>query len=339
MLQFDIVLQKQNLKRPHRDVHMAMYMPSHGEFLLEKLAQQGLKPGLIFGLDDFCLRPELLNYSDAEILIVCGADQHFHEEFLQAWKKVRKNYAYRTLLTSEPIYSPAAFYFDEYQQAERKHERFIETFVPHSVFYNSLLDFQPSENKYKASFERYLYSLADPELFRGAVLPWDQKKQGLLYLGKAEAWAYSRLQAQAWQRLQQLEYFLAQERLYFEGHQLSYTFRQCYQAANAFRFQLQPRSGYFFHTARTVQSAIVGTVPVVLLHRDYLPFFQAEAPWAKPDHNLLLGIDGEYDVLLDKLADLDLGQYIQAHLAELLEAGSISQSVQVLVDSIRRNLA
>jgi hypothetical protein len=338
MLQFDIVLQKQNLKRPHRDVHMAMYMPSHGEFLLEKLAQHGLKPGLIFGLDDFCLRPELLNHSDAEILIVCGADQHFDLDFLRAWQKVKKTYLYKTLLTSEPIYSPAAFYVDEYNNAARKHERFVETFVPHSVFFNSLLDFQPSENKYRASFERYLYSLADPELFRGTRLSWAEKKQGLLYLGKAEAWGYSRLEPHAWQRLQQLEYFLAQDRLYFEGHQQSYTFRQCYAAANCFRFQLQPRSGYFFHTARTVQSAIVGTVPVVLLPRDTLPLFQAEAPWARPNHNLLVGFDGEYDLLLEQLADLDLGEYIQANLAELLAAGTISTAVQALVDSIGRNL-
>lgn len=338
MLQFDIVLQKQNLKRPHRDVHMAMYMPSHGEFLLEKLAQHGLKPGLIFGLDDFCQCSDLLNYSDAEILIVCGADQHFDVEFLRAWQKVRKPYAYKSLLTSEPIYSPAAFYVDEYNNAVRKHERFVETFMPNSVFYNSLLDFQPSEAKYRASFARYLYSLADPALFQGQILPWSQKKQGLLYLGKAEAWGYSRLHSQAWQRLQQLEYFLAQDRLYFEGHQLSFTFRQCYEAANQFRFQLQPRSGYFFHTARTVQSAIVGTVPVVLLHRDYLPLFQAEAPWAKPDHNLLLGFDGEYEVLLDKLCDPVIGEKIQANLGELLAAGSISQAVQALVTAIERAL-
>lgn len=338
MLQFDIVLQKQNLQRPHRDVHMAMYMPSHGEFLLEKLAQHGLKPGLIFGLDDFCLRPELLNQSDAEILIVCGADQHFDADFLKAWQKVHKNYLYKSLLTSEPIYSPAAFYVDEYNHAARKHERFVEAFVPNSVFYNSLLDFQPSESKYRASFERYLYSLADPELFRGVSLPWEQKKQGLLYLGKAEAWSYSRLPAAAWQRLQQLEYFLAQDRLYFEGHQQSYTFRQCYTAANRFRFQLQPRSGYFFHTARTVQSAIVGTVPVVLLHRDCLPLFLAEAPWARPGHNLLVGFDGEYEQLLAQLADLDLGLRVQANLAELLAAGTISTAVQALVDSIGRSL-
>ncbi|MGE3724004.1 MAG: hypothetical protein AB7I41_00525 [Candidatus Sericytochromatia bacterium] len=338
MLQFDIVLQKQNLKRPHRDVHMAMYMPSHGEFLLEKLAQHGLKPGLIFGLDDFCLRPELLNHSDAEILIVCGADQHFDADFLRAWQKVKKTYMYQSLLTSEPIYSPAAYYVDEYQNAARKHERFVEAFVPHSVFYNSLLDFQPSENKYRASFERHLYSLADPELFRGQILPWEEKKQGLLYLGKAEAWGYSRLPPQAWQRLQQLEYFLAQDRLYFEGHQQSYTFRQCYAAANRFRFQLQPRSGYFFHSARTVQSAIVGTVPVVLLQRDVLPLFLTEAPWARPNHNLLLGFDGEYDVLLEQLNDPELGAYIHSNLPELLTAGTISTAVQALVDSIERSL-
>lgn len=338
MLQFDVVLQKQNLKCPHRETHLAMYMPSHGEFLVEKLAQYGLKPGLIFGLDDFCLRAELLNRSDAEILIVCGADQHFHTEFLQAWQRVRKHYAYRCLITSEPIYSPAAFWVDEYHNAIRQHERFVELFMPHSVFFNSLLDIQASEQKYRQSFERYLYSLADPELFRGQLLSWEQKKQGLLYLGKAEAWGYSRLISEAWQRLQQLDYFVQQQRIYFEGHQSSFSFRQCYDMANLFRFQLQPRSGYFFHTARTVQSAIVGTVPVVLLHREYLPLFLREAPWVRPDQNLLVGLDGEYDVLLDKLCDQELGARIQTQLHELLQAGTVSQALAVLVQSIFRQM-
>ncbi|PIQ24454.1 hypothetical protein COW36_24700 [bacterium (Candidatus Blackallbacteria) CG17_big_fil_post_rev_8_21_14_2_50_48_46] len=335
MLQFDIVLQKQNLKHPHQETHQAMYMPSHGEFLVEKLAQHGLKPGLISGLDDFCLCPELFNRSDADILIVCGADQHFQAEFLQAWKKIKKTYAYRSLITSEPIYSPAAFYVDEYKNAARQHEQFIETFVPHSVFYNSLLDFQPSEQKYRQSFERYLYSLADPELFRGVALPWSEKKQGLLYLGKAEAWVYSRLNAEAWQRSQQIDYFLAQQKLHFEGHQTSFTFRQCYHAANIFRFQLQPRSGYFFHTARTVQSAIVGTIPVVLLHRDYLSLFQQEAPWARPDQNLILGFDGEYELLLEKLADAEFTEQVRKNLPELLAAGTVSGAIRKLVESIQ----
>lgn len=338
MLQFDIILQKQNLKRPHRDTHLAMYMPSHGEFLVEKLAQYGLKPGLIFGLDDFCWRSELLNHSDAEILIVCGADQHFHVEFLEAWKKVQKEYAYRCLITSEPIYSPAAFWVDEYHNAIRQHERFVETFMPHSVLFNSLLDIHYSQQKYRQSFERYLYSLADPELFRGQVLPWEQKKQGLLYLGKAEAWGYSRLIDEAWSRLQQLDYFVQQQRIYFEGHQSSFSFRQCYDITNLFRFQLQPRSGYFFHTARTVQSAIVGTIPVILLHREYVPWLLQEAPWARPDQNLLIGLDGEYEELIDKLCDQELGMKIQGRLHELLQAGTISQALAVLVQSIFRQL-
>ena len=335
MLQFDIVLQKQNLKQPHQKTHQAMYMPSHGEFLVEKLAQFGLKPGLIFGLDDFCLRPEILNHSDAEILIICGADQHFHQEFLQAWQKVHKRHDYCCLITSEPIYSEAAFYFDEYLNASRKHERFIETLMPQTVFYNSRLDLAASEQKYRNSFERYLYSLADPAFFQSQPVPWERKYLGLLYLGKAQAWTYSRLKHEAWPRLTQLDYFVQQQRIHFEGHESHFTFRQCYQAANQFRFQLQPRSGYFFHTARTVQSAIVGTIPVVLLHPDYLPLFQAEAPWARPDENILLGFDGAYEQLIDKMLDAELGQKIQAPLPELLQAGTVSQAVQRLVQSIQ----
>jgi hypothetical protein len=335
MLQFDIVLQKQNLKQPHQHTHQAMYMPSHGEFLVETLARYGLKPGLIFGLDDFCLRPEILNHSGAEILIICGADQHFHQEFLQAWQKVNKHHLYRCLITSEPIYSEAAFYVNEYHNAARQHERFLDVLMPQSIFYNSRIDLAIAQEKYRNSFEHYLYSLADPAFFEGHPLAWEQKYPGILYLGKAQAWGYSRLQSEAWSRLQQLNYFMKQQRIYFEGYETDFTFRQCYQAANQFRFQLQPRSGYFFHTARTVQSAIVGTIPVVLLHPDYLPLFQLEAPWARPDENILLGFDGAYEELIDKMLDIELGQKIQTRLPELLEAGTVSQAIQQLVKSIQ----
>ncbi|MEZ0372429.1 MAG: hypothetical protein ACAI44_25285, partial [Candidatus Sericytochromatia bacterium] len=113
---------------------------------------------------------------------------------------------------------------------------------------------------------------------------------------------------------------------------------QCYGVANQFRFQLQPRSGYAFHSARTIQSALVGSIPVILLHRDEVPILAEEAPFARPDHNLLLGLEGEFDILLDKLRDQDLCLQIHHHLSELLAGGTISDGVSLLTALIKQRL-
>jgi hypothetical protein len=105
--------------------------------------------------------------------------------------------------------------------------------------------------------------------------------------------------------------------------------------ANEFRFQLQPRSGYAFHSARTVQSAIVGCIPVILLHPDELALLSLEAPFARPDHNLLLGIEGQLDELLDKLSNETLCRHIQQQLPELLQAGTIRQGIAELIGFIQ----
>lgn len=338
MFQFDIVMQKQNLG-DHRQVHPAMHMPSHGEFLVELLVRTGFKSGLMFGLDDFGERAAVLNQSQAELLIVCGADQHLSQAFYTGWQQLRRSYACRVLIVSEPIFSPLAFYVDARLNAEARHARFLELFEPQIVLYLSRYDVEAAQRRYPGAFVPLLYSLADASLCATPQIPWEHKRQGLLYLGKREAWEYSRAPAGALSRAAQFDLFMGQQRLFFGSSFDKFSFRQCYEIANQFRFQLQLRSGYAFHSARTVQSALVGSVPVVILHKDELPLLYAEAPFARPDHNLLLGLEHELDILFDKLADPALGQHLHRHVGELLAGGTISQGVSELAQVIHQLLS
>lgn len=312
-----------------------MHMPSHGTFLLETLVQHELKSGLVFGLDDFALNAACLNQSQAEVLIVCGADQHKSNEFMAGWRQVERDYAYRVLIVSEPIYSPLAFYLNPDYNAQTKHAAFIEVFQPHCVLYLSQYDMTLSAQQFGSAFERVLYSLADPALFRQTRIPWHEKRPALLYLGKLAAWEYSRSgQSERKSREQQVRFFQEQTRLPFAWSQNQFSFRQCYEVANEFCFQLQPRSGYAFHTARTVQSAIVGTIPVILLHPEEYPLLQAEAPFAKADHNLIVASENELELLIEKLLDVDFCQKIAGNVHQLLQAGTIQSGVQTLVKTI-----
>ncbi|PKL76578.1 MAG: hypothetical protein CVV27_09555 [Candidatus Melainabacteria bacterium HGW-Melainabacteria-1] len=337
MLQFDIVLQKQNLGA-HQDVHPAMYMPSHGEFLVEALARAGLKPGLIFGLDDFAHGADLLNQSTAELLIVCGADQHLSEAFESGWKQLRRRYQRTVLIVSEPIYSPLAYYLDAGRNAVVQHERFLERVQPDLVLYLSQIDVIAARARHGSGFACELYSLADPELLREPVLDWPAKDPVLLYLGKPQAWLWARRPPGAMTREQQLDFFRRQTRQPFAWSERSFSFRECYGVVNQFRFQLQPRSGYAFHTARVVQSAIAGCIPVILLHRDEVPLLQAEAPFARPGYNLIVGLEGDFDSLLDQMQDEAHCRKIQSQLGELLAAGTITQGAQRIADWLRGQL-
>ena len=88
-------------------------------------------------------------------------------------------------------------------------------------------------------------------------------------LGKGESWNYNRIREGSMRRYDQILWFLNQNSYPFHVYDSPLSFRQCYELVNRIRFQLQPCSGYFFHSARTVQSAICGTIPVVLLHKSY----------------------------------------------------------------------
>lgn len=334
--QFDIILQKQNLG-PHDQVHAAMHMPSHGEYLVELLVRGGLKSGLMFGHDDFPHGAALLNQSRAEILIVCGADQHFRKEFEQGWRQVRRPYALKVLIVSEPIYSPLAYYLNPQVNAEIHHAYMLEMLEPDVVMYLSRFD-QLEAARRHPQITPLLYSLADPGLAIEPKLAWAQKEHTLLYLGKPDAWIYARSPVDVMSRRQQLDFFAQQKRQPFAWSLNQFSFRQCYSVANQFRFQLQLRSGYAFHTARTVQSAIVGSVPVLVLHRDELELLRIEAPFARPDHNLLLGIEGEFDGLLDKLQDSAFCERVQGNVHELMAAGTISQGVMALLAQIEARL-
>lgn len=338
MHQFDIVMQKQNLT-PHQQVHPAMYMPSHGEFLVELLVRNGFQSGLMFGLDDFAEAGGLLNRSDAEVLIVCGADQHFRTDFAQGWSQVRRRHPCRVLVVSEPIFSPLAFYLDAQRNAARQHLDFIARFEPQIVLYLSRYDQIEASRRLGSAIDCLLYSLADPSLLSTPLIPWEHKRQGLLFLGKREAWAYAQAPAGALLREQQFDLFLQQQRMFFGSSLNKFSFRQCYDIANQFRFQLQLRSGYAFHTARTVQSAIVGCIPVLLLHRDELPLLHIEAPFAEADGNLLVACEDTLEPLFDKLEDEALCRRIHARLGELLAGGTIAEGVSQLAAALHRRLA
>lgn len=327
--QIDFVLQKENLSS-HRTVHQAMYMPSHGEFLVDFLAQQGYQTGLIFGLDDFALNGHTLNHSSSEILVICGADQHYTKEFLKTWKRIKKNYACRILIVSEPIYSPLAYYVSPERNAQRSHEQFLMAVEPDVVLYLSNYDCLEARKRLPSSLRVLQYSLADAYFLGQAIVPWKDKDPQLLWLGKPDAWQYSRAHQQSWSRKQQLD-FLTQQRIYpFVGFSRQFTFRECYQVANRFRFQVQPRSGYAFHTARTVQAALCGSIPIILLHEDYQFILQIEAPFARPGKNILLGLDGQYHLLLEQLQDENYCEKIAAAVPELMQAGSIRTGLHAL---------
>jgi len=180
--QIDYVLQKENLTH-HHQVHPAMHMPSHGAFMLEYLTHLGFKSGLVFGLDDFSINGSTLNRSSSEILIVCGADQHYNQAFLEAWKGVKKNYACRILIVSEPIYSPLAYYQNSDQNAKQNHERFLMEYEPDIILYLSRFDCLEAKKRLPSGLQVLLYSLADPAFLTEPINTWRKKESQLLWLG------------------------------------------------------------------------------------------------------------------------------------------------------------
>lgn len=330
-LHVDFVLQKEHLK-PHDLVHETMYMPSHSEFVIEVMSRLGFKPNLSLGIDDFAQASFLYNQSAAEVLVVCGVDQHLKEAFSAGWQQVHKRYAKKVLLVSEPIFSPLAYYVDEGHNAAHFHEQFIHHFAPDIVMYLSAYDVLEARKRYPQQVS-LLYSLADPDLCLAPVLPWAEKANALLWLGKTQAWEFSRRVQQlptAQSRAQQQAFFESQTHLPFRAFKQQFTFRECYQVANQYRFQLQPLSGFAFHSARAVQAAIVQSIPILLLHREDLPLLAIEAPFAKPGQNCLVGLEGEYDRLFAQMQDQSLLHRIVQRLPELLQAGTIQSCLRDL---------
>jgi hypothetical protein len=331
-LQVDFILQKQHLQ-PHAKIHQTMYMPSHTEFVIEVMSRLGFKPGLSLGLDDFAQASFLLNQSDSEVLIVCGADQHFREAFHQGWQRVRKPYLKKVLLVSEPIYSPLAFQIDAQHSAADSHEQFLAYFQPDVVLYLSQYDVATAQSRHP-HIVALPYSLADEDLFHEAVIPWEHKAQALLWLGKHVAWEFSRRQFLEKQtqmtREEQLQFFAEQHKIPFRAFIEDFTFRECYLVANQYRFQLQPLSGFAFHSARAVQAAIVNSIPVLLLRPDDLEILSIEAPFVRPGQNCLVALEGEYDLLLDQIADTSAMADIAARGGELLQAGTIQSCLRRL---------
>lgn len=333
MLQFDTVMQKLNLQKSHQTMHM----PTHGEYLVEVLCQLGFDSGFMWGYEDFFNNPQLLSQSPADILLVCGLDQHFTEDFLAYWPRVHAPHAYRILVSSEPIYSPLAYWVDDYNAAPFFHERFLDAFQPHAVLYPSYYDCGAARKKFRSSFEPLFYPLADPDLWTGSTLPWEQKRAELLFLGKTEAsaWVQTRSSPWGWSRYQQLQYLNAHSPIPCAAFHESFRFRDCYQVANRYRFQLQLRSGYAFHTARVLQAAMVQSIPVLLLPHEAESLLTAEGPWLVPDQNVLVGWDGDYHTLWDKLNDIPLLTGIQTQLPELVTQIRARRTLQDLAQLIQ----
>ncbi len=328
-VQIDYVLQKQHLTHPE-NVHETMYMPSHTEYLVEIMCRMGFKPGMSFGIDDFALRGQLLNHSSAEVLMVCGVDQHLNREFMTGWKQVKRDYAVKILVVSEPIYSPLAFYIDKHYSAQAHHEKFLAAFVPDIVLYLSAYDVQVAREKH--THQSLLYSLADGGLIHFPVLPWEKKRDALLWLGKTTAWEYTRRKAQWPERLSredQLRFLGGQEQLPVSVYTEQLTFRECYEMANHYRFQIQPLSGFVFHSARAVQAALLQSIPILLLHPDDAELLRIEAPFVKPDHNCLVSYEGDHS-LFKKIRDTGHMQHVASHVSELLEGGTIQSCLRTL---------
>lgn len=331
-LQVDFVLQKQHLQ-PHHKIHPTMYMPSHTEFVIESLSRMGFKPGLSLGIDDFAQASFLFNQSDSEILVVCGADQHLRAEFLQGWERVHKSYLKKVLLVSEPIYSPLAYHLSAEHSATAFHEQFLDRFQPDVVLYLSRYDLLMAQQRHP-HITALPYSLADEDLFHEPVTPWQDKEQALLWLGKPVAWELSGVQSPAEHnrltREEQLTYFMDQDVLPLRAFAQQLTFRECYQVANRYRFQIQPLSGFAFHSARAVQAALLGSIPILLLHPEDLELLAIEAPFVRSGHNCLVALEGEYEALWEQLLDTAAMAKIAAKGRELLQAGTIQSCLRRL---------
>ena len=171
-----------------------------------------------------------------------------------------------------------------------------------------------------------LYSLADGGLMHSPIIPWTQKKQALLWLGKPTAWEFTQRSQRfpkALRREQQLDYFVQQTHVGFQGYTRHFTFRECYEVANQYQFQLQPLSGFAFHSARAVQAALLNSIPILLLHPQDAPILEIEAPFVRHGHNCLIAYEGHYDRLLKQLQDQEQLLHISKHVNELVAGGTI----------------
>ena len=240
----------------------------------------------------------------------------------------------KILIVSEPIYSPLAFHLRADYSAAYFHAQFLEYFQPDIVLYLSHYDIAIARSRYP-HIVSLPYSLADEDLIHEPIIPWEQKAHALLWLGKPIAWEFSgsrslQKQVPRMTRQEQLLFFSEQNKVVLKGFSDQFTFRECYQVANQYRFQIQPLSGFAFHSARAVQAAIVGSIPILLLHPDDLELLATEAPFAKPGHDCLVALEGEYDVLLDQLDDWPALARVAERGVELLQAGTIQSCLRRL---------
>lgn len=327
--QFDAVLLKINMKWEHQTWNI----PVLNDFLLHRLCSEGLGYGLIFGIDDFLANGKILEQSRSDVLIACAVDQWYTDEFLASWSKLQTGHAVRVLVNMEPVYGPLAHHHGDRNTAIGRHEAFLKGFDPDIICYSSLIDCEA----YKARGGRartIFFAQADLGVFGKQVLPWREKKDALLFAGKPMVWKDDKGQYPGWDRGRQLDWFANHGHPPLVAFHEAFTHRACYDIANLFRYQLCPRSGFFFHTARALQAMALQSIPVILLPKDYLPAFKQEAPWIQPDRHCLLGFDGDYEALGEKLRDESLGRFISSNLHEVAEQISTTHSAAELARAI-----
>ena len=330
-IQFDALLDRITGQYDHQN----RSIPIFNELLVARLCQQGLMSGILLSIDGFVERPELLDRSVSDVFVACTVDHWYTDAFLDSWAKVRKRYACKVLITLEPIFTPLSMHFSEESNARERHERFLRAFDPDIILYNSSVDCEAYRRLGLGRAIPLSFIQADPMELACAPLSWDQKHPAILFAGQPSAWEEAKPEYQGWSRAHQVSVVAQQAPLPLYAIHEQFTHRACYDLANLFRFQLCPRSGYAFHPPRVIQSALVGSIPVILLNRDLEEQLHLECPLLREDHNCLVGYDGEYEELFRKLKDEDLCRSIASHLPELLGMGTFEDSMRAAAAAIR----
>lgn len=330
-IQFDVLLDRIVGQYDHQNRNI----PIFNDLLIARLCQMGLNTGRLLSIDGFVERPEVLEGSLSDVFIACTVDQWYSEAFLHQWVKLKKRYACKVLITLEPIFTPLSMYDSPARNARERHQDFLRAFDPDIILYNSLLDCEAYRALGLGHATPLHYIQADPMELSCPALPWEEKHPALLFTGNPVVWENSRPEFQGWTRTEQLNHLASHAPLPVYSIHEQFTHRACYDLANLFRFQLSPRSGYTFHPPRVIQSALVGSIPVILIPRNLQEHLFKECPLLREDKNCLVGYDGEYEALFRKLKNDDLCREIALNVGELLGMGTFQDSIRTLVTTIQ----
>jgi FkbM family methyltransferase len=333
MTQFDLVWCRVNLL--HKTEKFYEHPSWNGspitDFLLSRLCREGLTPGLIFGLDDFWLATNTINQSPSDVLILTSYDQHFSDLFYSLWPKITKEYICKVFISVEPVYSVLAGFDAGQNSAIQKHEKFINIFQPDIVVYGSKIDVRLAKERFGGRVIPLLYHGCDRLMFEGSPTKFEDKLDEILFVGKPDAWVE---RENCWSRSKQLAYFRSQKVVPFREINGGLSYLDSFNVVNNCRFHLQARCGSFFHAMRSLQAAIVGTIPIILIEKNELEFLQEECPELKDGHNALVGINGEFGNLLERTRDYHLVSNIAGNLNELSDSMSGRAGIKQVVATI-----